>query len=325
VILVVSHEADDHAAAVVAELAAASHPVEVIDTARFPRHSTVIEQFDGRERSFAFVSDGRHIVLECCGAAWWRRPQPFSLHAGLAADATSFVYGECQEAISGLWWSLPARWVNSPQLDSAAHHKPYQLTVAADVGLRIPRTLITNDPDAALGLIQEIGVERTVYKTFLANEQCWRETRIMRHRDIDVLDTLRVAPVIFQEYVAADADMRVTIMGSHMFAAEIRSAPGGYEVDYRMDMAGARFAAAVLPDPVEEDLRELMRRLGLIYAAVDLRRTPSGEYVFLEVNPAGEWRFVEDRTGQPMTTTMASLLRDLDQAPSGRVHRYGDR
>jgi hypothetical protein len=316
-ILVVAHEADDHAAAVVAELTAASHPVEVIDTAQFPRHATVIEQFDGRERSFAFVSGGRHLVLDDCGAAWWRRPQPFSLHAGLSADATSFVYGECHEAIAGLWSSLPARWVNAPQLDSAAHHKPYQLTAAGDVGLKIPRTLITNDPDAAMGLMREIGLERTVYKTFLATEQCWRETRVMRPQDVDALDALRMAPVIFQEYIAADADMRVTIMGPHMFATAIRAAPGGYELDYRMDMPGASFEAAVLPAPVEGQLRELMRRLGLVYAAIDLRRTPAGEYVFLEVNPAGEWRFVEERTGQPMTSTMALLLRDLDHAAAG--------
>jgi hypothetical protein len=322
-ILVIAHETDDHTTAVVAELAAASHPVDVIDTAQFPRHATVIEEFEGRERSFTFVSSGRDIVLDDCGAAWWRRPQPFSLHPGLSADARSFVYGECHEAIAGLWSSLPARWVNAPQLDSAAHHKPYQLTIAADVGLKIPRTLITNDPDAALRLIRDIGLERTVYKTFLASEQCWRETRIMRPQDMDALDALRVAPVIFQEYVAADADIRVTVMGPRVFATAIRAAPGGYEVDYRMDMAGASFAAAVLPAAVEEQLRELMRRLGLVYAAIDLRRTHEGDYVFLEVNPAGEWRFVEERTGQPMTSTMAWLLRHLDRtlADSGAVAR----
>lgn len=99
-------------------------------------------------------------------------------------------------------------------------------------------------------------------------------------------------PVILQEYVEADADIRVTIMGPHLFAAAIRPAPGGYEVDYRMDMAGASFEATSLPVEMERLLRDLMRRLGLVYGAIDLRRTPEGTYVFLEVNPAGEWRFV---------------------------------
>ena len=313
-ILVVAHEEDDHAMAVMAELSAASHPVELLDTAQFPRSGAVIERFDGGERSFAFATQGRHVSLDDCGAAWWRRPQPFTLHDGLSMQATAFVYGECHEAMAGLWPSIPAQWVNSPQLDSAAHHKPYQLTVAAEVGLTIPRTLITNDPDAARELIREVGLERTVYKTFLATEQCWRETRIMRPSDLEHMDALRMAPVIFQEYVAADADLRVTIIGPHLFATAIRAAPGGYEVDYRMDMPGASFQEAALPEPVAARLRDLMQRLGLVYGAIDLRRTPEGEYVFLEVNPAGEWRFVEERTGQPMTRAMATVLRDLDRA-----------
>ena len=136
----------------------------------------------------------------------------------------------------------------------------------------------------------------------------------MRPSDLEHMDALRMAPVIFQEYVAADADLRVTIIGPHLFATAIRAAPGGYEVDYRMDMPGASFQEAALPEPVAARLRDLMQRLGLVYGAIDLRRTPEGEYVFLEVNPAGEWRFVEERTGQPMTRAMATVLRDLDRA-----------
>jgi len=311
-ILIIAPEDDDHTTAVTTELSAASHPFAVVDTGQFPRHASVVEQFNGCERSFTFASSTQQIDLQRCGAAWWRRPQPLSLHPGIAADATSFVYGECHEAVAGLWPSLPAKWVNEPQLDSAAHHKPYQLAMAAEVGLTIPRTLITNDPDAARGFVREIGLERTVYKTFLANEQCWRETRIMRQQDLCCLDALRLAPVIFQEYVAADADLRITLIGPFTFATAIRAAPGGYEVDYRMDMLGASFSATSMPDDVEQRLRALLRRLGLVYGAIDLRRTPTGEYVFLEVNPAGEWRFVEDRTGQPMTKAMSQLLRDLD-------------
>ena len=55
-----------------------------------------------------------------------------------------------------------------------------------------------------------------------------------------------------------------------------------------------------------------MARLGLRYGAVDLRRTPDGRYVFFEVNPAGQWLFVEERTGLPITERVAALLGALD-------------
>jgi hypothetical protein len=41
---------------------------------------------------------------------------------------------------------------------------------------------------------------------------------------------------------------------------------------------------------------------------VDLRRTPSGEHVFLEVNTAGQWLFVEQATGQPIAQALAEAL-----------------
>lgn len=318
-ILVVAPEADDHAAAVLAELSAAGHPFERFDSADFPRAASVVEAF-GPRQSFSLHTHGRLIDLDGCGAAWWRRPHPIVLHDGLAVDAIDFVYGECQEALGGLWSCLPAAWVNPPDRDAVAQRKPYQLSVAAAVGLPLPRTLVTNDADAARRFIAEVGVERTVYKTFLATPQCWRETRVLRSHELDLLDTLRYAPTIFQEYVPAQADLRVTIIGPSLFAAAIRAAPGGYAIDYRMDMDAAHFEPTTLPPQTEQQLRELMRRLGLVYGAIDLRRTPEGQHVFLEINPAGEWRFVEERIGQGMTRAMASLLRDLDRPFPARAH-----
>ena len=123
-----------------------------------------------------------------------------------------------------------------------------------------------------------------------------------------------LAPVIFQEYVPAVRDIRVTIVGPKTFATAICPPAGGYDVDYRMDIDGARFEAIDLPAPTTRKLKAMMKRMGLVYGAVDLRRTPDDTYVFLEVNPAGEWRFVEEKTGQPITAAMAQLLVALDRA-----------
>jgi glutathione synthase/RimK-type ligase-like ATP-grasp enzyme len=312
-ILVISHAADDHAAGVLQALGRLEHPAVLIDTAQFPESAWLTQRFESGWRQYEYCADGHRIDLSTCRAAWWRRPQPYTLHPHLASEALAFTYSECHEAIAGLWEALDLQWVNPPVRDEAAHHKPYQLAVASKVGLTIPRTLITNDPDTARRFIGELGPDRTVYKTFLASEQCWRETRIVRPEEMTILDRVRLAPVIFQEYVPAAADLRVTVLGDRMFAAAIQAAPGGYDIDYRMDMAGAHFEPTNLPTKTQERLRDLMKALGLVYGAVDLRRTPDGQDVFLEVNPAGEWLFVEERTGQPITDAMAELLAALDR------------
>ena len=128
-----------------------------------------------------------------------------------------------------------------------------------------------------------------------------------------LLDTVRLAPVIFQEYVADAVNIRATVVGEQIFATAITVGPNGYAADYRMDMDGASWEPTTLPDSIQATLAALMRRLGLVYGAVDLLRTRGGEHVFLEVNPAGEWLFVEERTGQPITVAMARLLASLDR------------
>ena len=311
-IVVVSHPADDHATGVLGALERAGHPAVLVDTGRFPSQASLIQRFGDGPPRWELTVDGSKIDMGECRVAWWRRPQGYTLDPGLAADVTAWTYSECQEAMAGMWAAIHATWVNPPALDETAHHKPYQLAVATEVGLRIPRTVITNDVDTARAFAEEVGTGRTVYKTFLATEDHWRETRVLRREELYLLDRVRLAPVIFQEYVQADADVRVTVVGDALFATAIRPAPGGYDVDYRMDLAGASFEPTDLSPSTELRLRALMKRLGLVYGAIDLRQTVDDD-VFLEVNPAGEWRFVEERTNQPITDAMAGLLMSLDR------------
>jgi glutathione synthase/RimK-type ligase-like ATP-grasp enzyme len=86
-----------------------------------------------------------------------------------------------------------------------------------------------------------------------------------------------------------------------------------------MDMANARVVPTDLPEEVETRLRAYRRALGLQYGAVDMRLRPDGTYVFLEINPAGRWLFVEDATGQPIAAALARLLVQHHREP----HRAG--
>ena len=314
-IVVASHEADEHAVAVLGLLRRAGHPVALVDTADFPRRTTLALEYGAAQRG-SFTNRGEVIPLDRVGAVWWRRPLPYLLDPGLDSSAASFVLTECHEAISGMWHTMDAAWVNPQVSDDVAAHKPLQLACAEELGLRVPRTMITNDPAAARRFVGEMGPGRTVYKTFVASEENWRETRIVREEEVGLLDAVQLAPVIFQEYVEAEADLRVTALGDELWAAEIVAGETSYPLDYRMDMGAARFAPTTLPDTVSEKLLLLMKRLDIVYGAIDLRRTAAGEYVFLEVNPAGEWLFVEERTAQPITARMAELLVRLDAKES---------
>ncbi|MEN8238860.1 MAG: MvdC/MvdD family ATP grasp protein [Actinomycetota bacterium] len=313
-ILVLSSWEDEHFVAVNRELTARSQKPVLIDLARFPIELHLTIGYDDDGFSASFSGAGEVIDLTSCKVAWWRRPEQFEFPEDITDPAgLRFAYGECYHAVSGLWSALGAHWVNPPSADDEASHKPYQLVVASDVGFLRPRTLITSDPDAARSFLTDLGDGRSIYKAFTGTEESWRETRSVRADEWHMLDSVRFAPVIFQEFVPAVLDIRVTVVGDDVFASSIDSSGGDYEFDYRAELGSATIQAHKLPQDVIEHCLSLTRRLGLVYGAIDLRLTPDGEYVFLEINPSGQWLFMEERTGQPITSAFCDLLVGLDQ------------
>ena len=313
-ILVLATEQDEHARAVIAEITALGGNAALLDLAEFPQRLHMSLRYAESSRRFTFFSpDGDRsepaFDLAECRSIWWRRPQQPVISDDIR-DPTHqlFATNEAHEALAGLWYAVDAFWINDPARDQLAHRKVYQLRVAQDVGLRIPQTLITSDPEAAREFIADRRGDAVVFKAFSALPDEWRETRLLGREELDMLSNVRYAPVIFQEYIDATYDLRVTVVGDRIFPAAIHSQETSYKVDFRMDMANAKVEAVDLPARVEKKLHALMDRLGLVYGAIDMRLTPSGEYVFLEINPAGQWLFVEQHTRQPIAAEIARLL-----------------
>ena len=301
-IVVVSAQRDLHALRVLEELQRRGAPATLLDLGEYPQRLHLSLEWPGHRFR---VGD---IDFSEVRAVWWRRPQPFVLHDEVR-DATdrAFAWAEIDAAFNGLWLSLDAFWINHPTRDEEASRKVLQLQLAEELGMRIPRTCITSDPEVARAFVAEQTPERTIYKAFAGSESAWRETRLLKPEETERLDHVRFAPVIFQEYVPG-VDLRITIVGEEIFPAAIRVAAHGYQVDFRMTMDQARIEAVTLPAALVAQLRAFMQRLGLVYGAIDMRLTPEGEYVFFEINPSGQWLFVEEATAQPITAALAEAL-----------------
>ena len=315
-ILIVSHLGDFHAQAVMEALAArGGAKVELLDLSLFPGRLSLVMAFEEGARRFALRRpEGGELDLSSVGAIWWRRPQAFTLPEAVKDPAhRRLAISEASNAFRGLYSSLDAFWVNEPDRDAAASHKPYQLAVAQEVGLEIPSTLMTNDPDSAREFWRRHDGQ-VIYKQFLALPDAWRETRRLKPEEADLADSIRLAPVIFQRYVEAIADLRVIAVGDRLFAAAADVRAAAYPTDVRVNL-DAEYKPHDLPAPVADGLRALMRRLGLEYGAIDLRLTPEGRYVFLEINPAGQYLYIELSTGQPISAALADHLATRGGGP----------
>ncbi len=309
-IIIISSPTDEHAEAVMREFERRGiSDVKILDFTEFPMQMDMLMRFDnnGRNDYVLKFSDGSRLAMDEVKSFWWRRPQAFGVPQTVTNPAhRHFAMAEAATAFQGMWQSSRALWVNNILRDAAAAHKPWQLALAKEVGLKIPETLITNSPEEARRFWAEHPGE-VVFKAFSASAYAWRETRILKPEEEALAEQVRLSPVIFQKYVPAAVDLRITAIGPSLFPAEAHSQQGEYKIDVRFNM-NIKYKPHTLDADVERKLLRFMRRLGLEYGAIDMRLTPEGEYVFLEINPAGQFLYVEHAAGIPITAALAEHL-----------------
>lgn len=308
-IVIFSESQDIHAQSVIAQLRRmGQEDVRLLDFRDFPLRMSVnmrIRNGAGSDYRLTFP-DGAQVPMSEIRSLWWRRPQAFGLpDQGMPPHARHFAMTEAATAFQGMWQASEALWVNDIVRDAAAAHKPWQLELARQIGLAIPDTLISNEPDRVRAFWSEHQGD-IIYKPFLQTYHSWRETRRLKPEELPLLDSVRLAPVIFQKLVPGAADLRVTVIGSEIFPAAVDLRKMEYKLDVRLNQQA--YEKHALPIEVQERLLVLMRRLGLEYGAIDLRLTPDGQYVFFEVNPAGQFLFVERACGHPISAALATHL-----------------
>ena len=305
-ILIVSFVDNEHVRKVVEHL---SMDHAIVDIAWFPSRMRLIARAGAEADSLEFeLPDGRRLALDRVGAVWYRRIRPMTVDPALTDETGRlFAWSESNEALLGVWYAMRCFWMNPPLADEAALRKVHQLRIARRVGLAIPETLVTNSPDEAREFVGRHGPGRVIRKAFRNIAEAPRETALVGERELGMLDGVRFAPVIFQAFVPARLDLRVTVVGREIFAASIAS-DAAHRVDYRPGLATADVRPYSLPDQVAERLLALMTELGLAFGAVDFRVTPEGDHVFLEVNPAGEYLFISERSGLPIPQAIAATL-----------------
>jgi glutathione synthase/RimK-type ligase-like ATP-grasp enzyme len=305
-ILILSHPDDIHARAVTQHLVTGGIPFEILDLSQFPQNARLVMEFGTGGTGLRWQAGGQQMDLAQVRAAWWRRPQPFQFEAGL--QSADFARSECDEVFAGLWQAIPAQWMNPPVQDLAGSRKSWQLALANDLGLAPPETLLTNCPDTAREFVARVG--DVIYKPFAASLRYWRETRRFGAAELQNIGQLRHAPTILQERIAG-RDIRVTVVGDQIFAAEIDASQGNYADDFRMNQ-DVQIRAIDLPIGLQDAIRALMGRMALVYGALDFRRDQAtGAYRFLEINPAGQWLFIEEQTGQPIARAVADQLMKM--------------
>ncbi|HVE64969.1 MAG TPA: MvdD family ATP-grasp ribosomal peptide maturase, partial [Thermoanaerobaculia bacterium] len=290
------------------------------DTDRFPTETQLALEQDARGERFALIQNGESIDLGAIGAVWYRRVRAGNqLPADMGLDLRNMALAEIDATIRGLLAALPCFILDPPAVIRRADSKILQLQTARAAGLDTPPTLVTNDPSRLRAFAHGFpgGIVAKMASSFAVRSEGHEMvvfTTAVGAQDLENLEGLELSPMMFQERVPKALELRATVVGDRVFTAAIDSqASPRARDDWRMDGLALvdSWTRYELPRSVEERLLAVAERLGLNYGAADLILTPDDRHVFLEINPAGEYFWLENRPGLPISRAIAEVLLGL--------------
>lgn len=246
-------------------------------------------------------------------AVWLWRLWPPRAAAQLAPAHRDAAIRESLTTLRGLLDLLAdAPWIDPIDINHNAENKTRQLRLARALGLSIPPTLISADPAAVRRFYATHGGQIVAkLQTSLGHSMAGGgglPTRLLRPADLDALAGLRHCPMIFQRYIAKAHELRIAWVDGRAFVGALDGARCG--VDWRHEST-ADWQLHPLPAAVHQRLAALMTALHLRQGAIDMIVTPTGDYVFLEVNPHGEWGMLQRDLGLPIAEALADALLTL--------------
>jgi hypothetical protein len=256
------------------------------------------------------TEDGGTVSVADLDLVWWRRchGRPTVPDAVTDPQMRKLVVKDNRAGLRGLLMAgFTGAWISDPYATERAQNKILQLSVARSVGLTVPRTLISTDPSAVREFTRAHG-GTVIAKTLTGLLGTSLEAGRVSLDSLDNDDEIAVSATVYQEEIPGTDHLRVMVFGEKVHTARIRSG----ELDWRL-------ANDMEVEPIGDQLREVTTRLGLRMGVFDVKLRPGGEPVFLEVNPQGQFLFVEGMSDMPLGEAFAAFIVDELAAVRGRV------
>lgn len=326
VILIVSYKEDAHTRFVVKKARARGLKTMIFDASVYPHTVEIAITLKNCELSplLTFRFGNSLLRAEDVSGVWWRRPQGLRKSFHLTSMG-QYIQVESESVIRSLRDFIPrANWISDPEATRLANRKPVQLEVAKEVGLKIPETCITNSPKELRRFIKFLGIKKLAMKpvgsSFMQlaprSRLDSRKNKVVFTQIVDPeiilenIDMVRNCPVIFQEAIIKDSDIRATVVDDRVFAVEITLEGCREEnnLDWRNYAGQKVYKTHTLPPDVQLMCIEVCRRLGLRFGCIDLGFSKKDGYTFFEINPQGQWLPSEVQLGYNISESILDSL-----------------
>ncbi len=289
-----------------------------LNTEDFGRAFQIDISFNGSPECRLAFEDGQVLESEEITGVYFRQPRAPAVPNGTADSDRLFVQREIKETLRGLWRLIDARkWLNHPRNLWLASNKLEQLAIAGRLGFRIPETCVSMSAARVRAFYDEHGgriICKAVKNGFRheGDTITLAMTRRVERAFIDNFDSYATVPMIYQRELIKAYDVRVTLIGDQLFPVAIHSQEReDTEVDWRLWDVSAfdlKHEQIELPQEVAAYCRAIAKHFNLGFAAIDLVRGTDGLFYFLEVNPNGQWAWIEQKTGYPIRDAIIDRL-----------------
>ncbi|MFB9369841.1 ATP-grasp ribosomal peptide maturase [Kitasatospora sp. NPDC001664] len=256
----------------------------------------------------------RELDLTGVRSVWTRRPSPFDGPGELNDQDRRFAGSQSSWGVGGILASLPgAHYVNHPWSNRAAEYKPFQLATAQRSGFPVPDTLITNDPFRARDFIAEQAggaVYKPLWNTPYLVDEKPQQVWVREVRANEITAAVSACPHLFQAKVEKEFDVRLTAVGSRLFAVRIDSP----DLDWRQRQSRMECIPVEVPEQVAHSVLAYLATCQLVYGAFDFAVTTAGDWYFLECNPNGQWAWQPDAVTDSIAHAIADHLQHCPRA-----------
>lgn len=243
---------------------------------------------------------------------WFRRTKLPKI-SNLRNEEKFYILNETDYLIKNMISSLPVKkWLSHPNYVYKAENKLLQLQEALKIGFKIPATLITNSHKELKNFIKTYN-NNIIIKPLSYSKIDYCEgskflfTNKVPSNIISDIDSYDLTPCIYQQNIAKEYEIRVTVVNNKIFAAAVNSQK---DKDTKNDWRkkNLKFYRIDLPEAIKFKCISLVKKLNLKFGAIDLIKNPKGEYIFLEINPNGQWAWIETQTGLQISDAIIKYL-----------------
>ena len=216
------------------------------------------------------------------------------------------------------------KWVNHPSRNALASRKLEQLTTAIQLGFTIPDTLATQEPDELRHFYERHSgqiIIKPLSTGYIERKGDDRDSLIytnkLNEKHLEKLEDLTVCPALFQQLILKESDIRITVVDSDIHSVKLCASDksGEQRCDIRRNnMSDVTYKEISLPKDVETCIRKLVAHYGLRFAAIDMAISITGEWIFFEVNPNGQWAWLDLSGGMNIAASFVKTFSKQNAA-----------